>query len=362
MATEAYLEVRRLVRRFTGGAGVHGVSFTLGAGDVLALIGPSGSGKTTTLRLLAGFETPDTGEVLLRGRDVTALGPAARRFGMVFQHYALFPHLDVGANVAFGLAAAKLPPDAVRARVAESLALVELDGMERRAVGELSGGQQQRVALARAVAPAPEVLLLDEPLSNLDPALRERTRNELRDLIRRIGITTVLVTHEQEDAFDLADQVALLLDGSLEQVGSPQALYHAPATLASAGFVGRGRAVDAQLLSVSRGEAVVLVHGVEWRVPDAAVLAVEGRPGPVQLFARPEALRFDPERGVPAVIAGCRFIGAATLCTVQLTDATLLEVEAEPGRWRVGEMVYVMPSRRGGRGVHCFPVVSDATA
>jgi len=362
VATEAHLEVRRLVRRFSGGAGVHDVSFTLGAGDVLALIGPSGSGKTTTLRLLAGFETPDTGEVLLRGRDVTAQGPVARRFGMVFQHYALFPHLDVGANVAFGLAAAKLPPDAVRARVAESLALVELHGMERRAVGELSGGQQQRVALARAVAPAPEVLLLDEPLSNLDPALRERTRNELRDLIRRIGITTVLVTHEQEDAFDLADQVALLLDGSLEQVGSPEALYRTPTTLATAGFVGRGRAVPAELQSVGQGEAVVLVHGVEWRVPDAATCMVEGRPGPVQLFARPEALRCDPDHGVPAVITAARFIGAATLCTVQLADGVLLEVEAEPGRWRVGEMVYVMPSRRGDSGVHCFPRVSDATA
>ena len=362
MATEPYLQVERLARRFPGGAGVHGVSLEMEAGEVVALIGPSGSGKTTTLRLLAGFESPDTGVVRLRGRDVTALGPAARRFGMVFQHYALFPHLTVGANVAFGLASLGLDRVATAARVAESLALVELDGTEARAVGELSGGQQQRVALARAVAPAPAVLLLDEPLSNLDPALRERTRNELRDLIRRIGITTVLVTHEQEDAFDLADRVALLLEGRLAQVGTPDALYRAPATLATAGFVGRGRAVQGELLSITAHDAVVRVQDAEWTMPVSAAHPVDGALGPVLLFARPESLWFDPSAGVAARVERARLVGATTLYTVRLADDTTLEVSARPGAAHVGDTVRVMPSRRGGSGLHCYPLAPRGPA
>ena len=204
---------------------------------MLALLGPSGSGKTTTLRLLAGFEAPDSGRVVVDGEDVTRVEPVGRRFGMVFQHYALFPHLDVGQNVAFGLESAGARGDELRGRVARALELVDLAGFERRRVGQLSGGQQQRVALARALAPEPRVLLLDEPLSNLDPTLRERTRREIRDLIRRLGITTVLVTHEQDEAFDLGDRVAVLRSGRLEQVGTPDELYGAPANL----FVGRLR-------------------------------------------------------------------------------------------------------------------------
>src|SRR4029077_13747876 len=193
------------------------------------------SGKTTLLRMLAGFETPDAGQVLVEGDDVTAMPPAARRFGMVFQHYALFPHLDVGENVAFGLAKGSDRP----AQVAEALGLVDLAGFERRKVQELSGGQQQRVALARALAPHPRVLLLDEPLSNLDPSLRERTRGELRELIGRVGITTVFVTHEQEEAFDLGDRVAVLHGGRLEQVGTAEQVYDSPLSLFVATFVGR---------------------------------------------------------------------------------------------------------------------------
>src|SRR5205823_4338157 len=188
-------------------------------GEILALLGPSGSGKTTMLRLLAGFEIADGGRIVVADEDVTAVPPARRHFGMVFQHYALFPHLDVGENVGFGL-----PKSPGReAKISAALALVDLAGFERRKVHELSGGQQQRVALARALAPEPRVLLLDEPLSNLDPALRERTRRELRALIKRVGITTLFVTHEQEEAFDLGDRVAVLQAGRLEQLATAEA-------------------------------------------------------------------------------------------------------------------------------------------
>src|SRR5512146_952736 len=221
----AFLELDGLTRRFGGTAAVEVVSLTIGRGEVLALLGPSGSGKTTTLRLLAGFEIPAAGRVVVDGLDVTRAPPVARRFGMVFQHYALFPHLDVRGNVAFALETLGVKGPELERRVEEALALVELGGLGARRVDQLSGGQQQRVALARALAPEPRVLLLDEPLSNLDPALRERTRAELRDLMKRLQITAVFVTHEQDEAFDLGDQVALLHAGRLVQAGTPETLY-----------------------------------------------------------------------------------------------------------------------------------------
>ncbi len=235
-----YLVLDRLAKSFASRV-LAGLSLAVERGEVVALLGPSGSGKTTALRLVAGFETPDPGggRILLDGQDVSGLPPARRNFGMVFQHYALFPHLTVGENVAFGLEGRRLPRAQVRERVAAALALVDLPGFAARRIGQISGGQQQRVALARALAPEPRVLLLDEPLSNLDPALRERTRRELRRAIRRVGITTLLVTHEQEEAFHLGDRVAVLEGGVLHQVGRPEELYDRPATRFVATFVGR---------------------------------------------------------------------------------------------------------------------------
>ena len=285
-------------------------------GEILSLLGPSGSGKTTILRLIAGFEAPDTGRIVIGGEDVTTLPPARRRCGMVFQHYALFPHLDVGANVAFGLRALGVRDAASVRKVADVLALVDLAGFERRMPHELSGGQQQRVALARALAPEPRVLLLDEPLSNLDPALRERTRRELRALITRVGITTIFVTHEQETAFDLGDRVAVLNRGRLEQVGAADELYERPATLFVATFVGRANVVRgpaARVLGASDGQVAVV---------------------------RPERLRF-ADRGLAALVKERRYTGAAAFYEIETEHGARLDVLAAPDAARVGDRVHV---------------------
>jgi len=290
------------------------LSFDVPEGEILALLGPSGSGKTTALRLLAGFEAADAGRIRIGGEDVTSTPPARRRCGMVFQHYALFPHLDVGENVAFGLAGrGKGSEERV---VADSLRLVGLDGFERRRVQELSGGQQQRVALARALAPEPRVLLLDEPLSNLDPALRERTRRELRALIKRVGITSIFVTHEQEEAFDLGDRVAVLEAGRLEQLGTAEELYERPASLFVATFVGRA--------NVLRGPAA-RAFGAD--MPDGQALVI-----------RPERLQF-AAAGVPAVVRERRYTGATAFFLVETERGERLEVLAAPQAARVGDRV-----------------------
>jgi ABC-type Fe3+/spermidine/putrescine transport system ATPase subunit len=312
----AYLQLDALVKRWSDGVTVGPVGLGVAQREIVALLGPSGSGKTTILRLLAGFETPDAGAISVAGEDVTRFPPARRRFGMVFQHYALFPHLDVGENVAFGLHG-PLRADA-EGRVADTLGRVDLVGFQRRKVQELSGGQQQRVALARALAPEPRVLLLDEPLSNLDPALRERTRRELRGVIKRVGITTLFVTHEQEEAFELGDRVALLNQGRLEQIGTPDELYERPVSLFAATFVGRAnvfRGPAARVLGGDRGEVVAV---------------------------RPEALRFSAEPdGLAGVVLERRFAGATAFFHVRADLGDRFDVQAAPHAVKVGDRVTV---------------------
>ena len=316
-----FLQIQAIEKRWDHGVTVGPVALDIARGEILALLGPSGSGKTTMLRLLAGFETADGGRIAVANEDVTSVPPARRRFGMVFQHYALFPHLDVGENVGFGLRArGKGDEGRIGRKVSEALSLVDLAGFERRKVHELSGGQQQRVALARALAPEPRVLLLDEPLSNLDPALRERTRHELREVIKRVGITTVFVTHEQDEAFDLGDRVAVLNQGRLEQTGAPDELYEHPVNLFVATFVGRA--------NVFRGDA-------------ARALGAKGQ-GVV--VVRPERLRF-AGAGLPGVVRERRYIGAAAFFVVEGDDHTRFEVLAEPDAARVGERVSVEATR-----------------
>lgn len=350
-----FLRLEDLTKRFDGTTAVDQLSLSIEPGEMLALLGPSGSGKTTTLRLLAGFEVPDGGRVWVEREDVTAVEPVARRFGMVFQHYALFPHLDVRENVAFGLESLGVRGNELDRRIARALELVDLTGFERRRISQLSGGQQQRVALARALAPEPRVLLLDEPLSNLDPALRERTRREIRDLIRRVGITTVFVTHEQEEAFDLGDRVAVLRAGRLEQVGTPEDLYAAPANEFVAEFVGRSSSISVTVVGPSERGVRVSIEGVEWDLTDG--MAEVPPPGPALMVLRPEALRLlAPAPGaLVGQVAERRFTGSASLFTVLTDGGTSLEVSGPPRSVRAGDRVGILPSRRAGGGIHLFP-------
>ncbi len=330
-----------------------GLTLAVERGEVVALLGPSGSGKTTALRLIAGFETldPGGGRVVVEGQDVSALPPARRNIGMVFQHYALFPHLTVGENVAFGLEGRRLDRAQVRSRVAAALALVDLPGFERRRVGEISGGQQQRVALARALAPEPRVLLLDEPLSNLDPALRERTRRELRRAIRRVGITTLLVTHEQEEAFYLGDRVAVLESGVLHQAGTPEELYDRPATRFVATFVGRASVLPGTFEGAGQAGMVRLdtpaaAGAVAWPGVAAEPLAAGDA---VELVVRPEALALVPAGtagSLPGRVAERRYAGSATYYQVELAGAAGLEIEVAAGAGAAapGDEVAVTPA------------------
>ena len=319
------------------------VSLSVAKNETVALLGPSGSGKTTILRLVAGFETPDSGSVRVEGEDVTRLPPEQRRFGMVFQNYALFPHMTVGDNVAFGLEAQKTPRGEIRDRVAEALAAVDLTGFEDRRIGQISGGQQQRVALARALAPRPRVLLLDEPLSNLDPTLRERTRRELARIIRKVGITTLFVTHEQEEAFDLGDRVAVLCAGRIEQVGSPEALYTEPATRFVATFIGRSSALPGRWVAPG---GVRLEAGPTW--PAIGGGLADG--AAVDLVVRPEALALalsSSPQALSGEIAGRRFAGRDASFEVALDGGGSVEVAGAPGVASVGQKVFVAPDPAG---------------
>ncbi len=235
----ASLDIANLVRRYGDLKAVDDVSLSVADGEFLVLLGPSGCGKTTTLRMVAGFVEPTSGTIRLGDRDITDLPPWKRNAGLVFQSYALFPHLTVNQNVAFGLEMRKKPPAEIDREVAEALRLVRLGHLGDRLPRQLSGGQQQRVALARALAIRPDILLLDEPLSNLDAKLRQDVRVEIRELQRKLGLTTVMVTHDQEEALTMADRLVVMSEGRIRQIGTQQDLYERPADRFVADFVGR---------------------------------------------------------------------------------------------------------------------------
>jgi len=332
-------------RRYEGsGRGVEELSLDVRPGELMALIGASGSGKTTTLRMIAGYEPPDGGRIALVNaagaeRDITREPPQRRGFGMVFQHYALFPHMSVQENVAFGLAARRVSKSERLARAVEALRGVGLDGYGPRAVQALSGGEQQRVALARALVIEPHVLLLDEPLSNLDPTLRQTTRDELREMLHRLHITVMFVTHDQEDAFAVADRVAMLCAGRLEQVGSPEDLYHAPASYVVAQFVGRAGFAPA----VADGDtAVVTLGDASQRVP----LGSQHGTGAMWAVLRPESLAaVDPAEADAwqGTVQTRRFAGDHYVYRVgDIAGAgDPLEVMCEHGRYAEGDAVGV---------------------
>ena len=344
----AYVELQGLTKRFDGVEVVRDVSLTIERGAILVLLGPSGSGKTTLLRLIAGFEQPDAGHIVVDGIDLTQLPPAVRRFGMVFQHYALFPHLSVFENVAFGLHARGHDRARARQRVADMLELVDLVGYDERKIAELSGGQQQRVALARALAPEPKVLLLDEPLSNLDPSLRERTRRELRQAIKGVEITSVFVTHEQDEAFEMGDHVAVIREGTLEQLGTPDQLYEDPRSLFVATFVGRANRLGGVVEQPSSGAAPVgsvRVGTARWA---AALMDALDVGAAITVVVRPEQLAFVGEDHADAIageVTGRRYAGAVAYFTMVIDGGDSIEVLGDPHAATVGDRVRVAPTQ-----------------
>jgi putative spermidine/putrescine transport system ATP-binding protein len=304
----AALRLEGVTKNFGGSTAVRSVSLDIASGEFFALLGPSGCGKTTLLRIIAGFESPESGAVRLDGSAITHTLPGDRAIGMVFQNYALFPHLSAFDNVAFGLRARHVPEGEVRLRVAEALRSVALGEKGGRPVPALSGGEQQRIAVARALVLRPKVLLFDEPLSNLDAALRVATREEIRTLQRTTGITTVYVTHDQSEAMSLADTMAVMRDGGVEQVGPPASLYHTPATPFVAGFLGGATLVSGR---VERG---VFTNGAfALRLPGG--MAKEDAAS-VTLAIRPEAISFAMEAGgdsgMAARVEGKEHLGFTT--------------------------------------------------
>ena len=267
----AAVEVRAVTKRFGTTIAVDDVSLTVKSGEFITLLGPSGCGKTTLLRLIAGFETPDSGAVLIGGDDVTQRPPYRRNVNQVFQSYALFPHLSVRENIAFGLKMQKKSRQEIDARVAEAVALVSMGGMEDRRPHQLSGGQRQRVALARALAPRPAVLLLDEPLSALDAQLRHAMQLELKRLQRQLGTTFIFVTHDQEEALTMSDRIALIHRGRIEQLGEVHEIYHRPRTAFAAEFIGQANLLPAEKIAADgEGVLVRLQGGLELRLPASA--------------------------------------------------------------------------------------------
>jgi putative spermidine/putrescine transport system ATP-binding protein len=263
--TTPAVEVRGLRIRYGETEVVRDVNLSVAPGEILSLLGPSGCGKTTTLRAMAGFIVPDDGDVFLDGRNVTEVAPNRRDVGMVFQGYALFPHLSVFDNVAYGLRMRKVPRDQIASRVQKALALVKLSDFAQRKPKQISGGQQQRVAIARALVVEPKVLLLDEPLSNLDAKLRQEMRVELRRLLKAANVASVFVTHDQEEALVLSDQIVLMNGGRIEQKGSPREIYEQPRSLFAAAFVGQANFLHGTFVEEDAGCAVVDVGGTRLR-------------------------------------------------------------------------------------------------
>jgi ABC-type Fe3+/spermidine/putrescine transport system ATPase subunit len=300
---ENHLELERVTKRFGSVTAVDQVSFAIPRGAFATLLGPSGCGKTTTLRMIAGFYDPEEGDIKLGGKRINDLPAHRRGTAMVFQDYALFPHMSVKDNVAYGLRLAHRRRADVDKKVQDTLAFVGLQGMEQRSPSQLSGGQQQRVAVARALVIEPEVLLLDEPLSNLDAKLREGLRSELRQLQQRLGMTFVYVTHDQQEALSLSDWIAVMKDGKVEQAGSPWDIYYHPRTAFLADFVGAVNLVPARVSSVEGTNARVTFGSYELpvRVPaDTAVAAGQD----VRLCIRPETLQFAEQAPGGARIEG----------------------------------------------------------
>ena len=322
------VSIQSLVKRYGSSTAVNGISLNIEHGEFISLLGPSGCGKTTTLKCLAGFEAIDDGRILFDGRDVAQLPPEQRDIGMVFQNYALFPHMTVAGNLAFGLEMRGRPRAEITERVRAVLDLVQLAGLGARYPRELSGGQQQRVALARALVIEPKILLLDEPLANLDATLRDEMRTFIRDLQKRVGISTLYVTHDQAEAMTMSDRVVVMFGGQIAQVDTPEAVYDRPASAAVARFVGQANVVEG-LVAGANGERLIESPLGPLPMPQRLGLA-SGTP--VSVIARPQAIALSAvAAGTPlaGTVAARYFHGAFIDYRIAVGDQ-MLNVQAAP--------------------------------
>ena len=353
------LEIDSLVKRFDDVIAVGGVSLTVKAGSLVALLGPSGCGKTTTLRMIAGLEQPTAGEIRFNGESVLHLLPEKRNIGMVFQRYVLFPHMNVASNVGFGLRMRRLPKAEIAERVREVLEIVQLDGFERRFPSQLSGGQQQRVAIARTVITNPRVMLMDEPLSNLDAKLREEMRAFITDLQKRLQITTLFVTHDQVEAIELADQIGVMFDGNLVQFGTPEEIFNRPRTSRVADFMGATNLIVGTLERKGGGESVLTTPVQKLRVGHAPPHPVGSE---VVATVRPEHIDLFPAGGggdcaencFPAAIEEAVYYGGTVSYQVRSGDFSLQIKDRSTRRFARGEGVIV---RLNPENLWVFPEV-----
>jgi putrescine transport system ATP-binding protein len=333
-ADVSLLRIDAVVKKFGSFKAVDRLSLEIRAGEFFALLGPSGCGKTTLLRMLAGFETPDEGRILLNGKDIAQVLPHQRPVNMMFQNYALFPHLNVRDNIAFGLKRAGMPRSEIRARVAEMVALVKLEGLEKRKPDQLSGGQKQRVALARSLARRPQVLLLDEPLAALDKKLRESTQLELMELQRRLGTTFIIVTHDQEEAMTVAGRIGVMDAGRLEQVATPRELYEAPHSRWIAEFVGDVNIFEGQVearevnrLTISTRDAGTIAVAEPRQPVTKPTVCVAIRPEKVKLSRRGPAsdvVNANAINRLEGIVTDVGYLGGITTYKVKLDTGAVL--------------------------------------
>jgi putrescine transport system ATP-binding protein len=328
------LRIEGVAKKFGGFRAVDGVSLDIAAGEFFALLGPSGCGKTTLLRMLAGFETPDEGRILLDGKDIAQVLPHERPVNMMFQNYALFPHLSVRDNIAFGLKRAGMARRDIDTRVAEMVALVKLDGLQKRKPDQLSGGQRQRVALARSLARRPKVLLLDEPLAALDKKLRESTQLELMELQRRLGMTFIIVTHDQAEAMTVAARIGVMDAGRLDQVATPRELYEAPLSRWIAEFIGEVNLFDGQVetrelnrLMISTRDAGTVVVAEPRNPVTRTIVSVAIRPEKVKLSRRGPVANDESARSInrlEGIVTDVSYLGGMTTYKVRLDSGAIV--------------------------------------
>ena len=350
---ENIIELKHITKNFDDNfTAVDDFNLEVQRGEFVTFLGPSGCGKTTTLRMIAGFEMPTEGEILLNGKDISKLPPNKRPINTVFQRYALFPHLNIYDNIAFGLKLKKLPKAEIEKKVKKALEMVDLEGFEDRRVQTLSGGQQQRIAIARSLVNEPEILLLDEPLGALDLKMRKEMQLELKEMHERLGITFIYVTHDQEEALTMSDRIAIMHDGVMDQIGSPTDIYERPATKFVATFIGETNVFDGTIKSIVNGKAVIGIENGDVTTSGSATETEEKNTGFsvgefVTVSVRPEKLHFsaEPVEGfsVPALVKDYIYVGSVVKCLAVLPNGNEVKMERLAGEElpKSGDKVFI---------------------